>query len=89
MKLFERKQWEVPAVDTEIVSAESHRSQGACRIPMPVPMKCLVQVQAAQEVLLSGVGQSHVNKALKLCCVMMTQGIPHNSTLMLVATSRD
>lgn len=59
-------------VGTEIVLAGSRGSQGA-PTSILMPMKCPAQVQGAQEALLSGSGQSDVNKALKLCCVMMTQ----------------
>lgn len=47
-------------------------SQGACT-SIPLPMKYTAHVQGAQEALLSGGGQSDVNKALKLCRVRMTQ----------------
>lgn len=67
-----KNQQELPAVGTEILSAGGCGSQGACT-SIPMPMKCLAQVQGAQEVLLSGGGQSDVNKALKPCCVVMTQ----------------
>ena len=68
----ERKQQELPAVGREIVSAEGRGSRGACT-STPVPLKCPAQVHGAREALLSGVGQSDVNKALKLRCSMMTQ----------------
>lgn len=35
------------------------------------------------------VGRAMFNKALQLCCAMMTQGIPRNPTFMLVTTSRN